>query len=541
MSTKSSVTAVLDRISRNSGTVLDAVSGIGGRALSLLSGLLSASLILYSGYVLYDTFYTQNQAYASSWELLQYRPEIIDDGATPLSGADTLAKINEDYRAWLTVYDTRIDYPVMQGDDDLYYASHDIYGNSSLTGAIYLAAGNTSDLSDNYNLLYGHHMDNNALFGGLDKFKGDDYFQNHREGVLVTKNAIYDLYTFAVIETDAYESMVYSVGGDRNLDTLRAYIREHSVQLDWETAQSSEKIAAFSTCRDAETSGRLVVFARMTLRDTTPPDADDDDDDEEPTTPPATAPVPGTPPGNPPGNPPATPPGSTTDDGGAGGDDSGLEEIDDGETPLARLVSSFQPSGSRHGARAWALVNLICLVFTAYILLPLLHLKAKFSRARLMKKVNAAKEELREAQLLQEKERRERERIRQIALENRAKSAEEAQGAENAPPVNTGDVTVQEFVDAVEVLYYQVKKFMRRFRLGIGVEVLDVLIAFLVFIWTENMRLPMVLIDRWTPLMILFLLVCIVIDIILARYRNRVLAEEEEDIRDEIESVKATT
>ena len=30
-----------------------------------------------------------------------------------------------------------------------------------------LAAGNSPDFSDDYNLVYGHHMDNGAMFGGL--------------------------------------------------------------------------------------------------------------------------------------------------------------------------------------------------------------------------------------------------------------------------------------------------------------------------------------------------------------------------------------
>ena len=112
---------------------------IGNGLVSVLSGLLASVLILYSSYVLYDSFATEYGAYASSWDLLQYKPEVLS--AEPSDGAETLAAINEDYRSWLTVYDSTIDYPVVQGPNDLYYASHDVYGNSSLTGAIYLAAG----------------------------------------------------------------------------------------------------------------------------------------------------------------------------------------------------------------------------------------------------------------------------------------------------------------------------------------------------------------------------------------------------------------
>ena len=50
-SSKSSVDAVLAR-----------VSAVGNSLVSLLSGLLAAVLILYSGIVLYDTFYVESSA-----------------------------------------------------------------------------------------------------------------------------------------------------------------------------------------------------------------------------------------------------------------------------------------------------------------------------------------------------------------------------------------------------------------------------------------------------------------------------------------------
>ena len=54
------------------------------------------------------------------------------------------------------------------------------------------------------------------------------------------------------------------------------------------------------------------------------------------------------------------------------------------------------------------------------------------------------------------------------------------------------------------------------------VEILDVIAAIVVFILTEDRRLPMILIDRWTPLMVLLLLICWIADIRLMRYRDRI-------------------
>ncbi len=253
------------------GAVLARLAAMGNSVVSLLTGLLAAVLILYSGYVLYDSFYTQEQAFNSGWELLQYKPEIIEEGATPLAGQNKLQEILNDYRAWLTMYETNIDYPVVQGQDDLYYASHDIYGESSLTGAIYLAAGNTADFSDQYNLIYGHHMDNGAMFGALDRYLDEAYLLSHKEGVLITPIGVWDLEVFAVIETDAYEDKVYGVGPSRTVQDVMDFLCDPADNtnvhyLDEELGRSSVKITALSTCASAETNGRLVVFCRSELR-----------------------------------------------------------------------------------------------------------------------------------------------------------------------------------------------------------------------------------------------------------------------------------
>ncbi|MCR4804948.1 MAG: sortase, partial [Clostridia bacterium] len=461
----------------------------GNALISIITGLLASVLILYSGYVLYDTFYTQNQAFSSGWDLLQYRPQIIDDGDIPLNdmGLTALAEINEDMVGWLTVFDTHIDYPVLQGPDDLYYASHDIYKKTSLTGAIYLSAGSSKDLSDNYSLIYGHHMDNGAMFGDIDLFADEDFFSSHREGIFITPDGAYDLDIFACVSTDAYENMVYTVG-DRDIPAVVDFARENALQFREGVADGATKVVLLSTCASAETNGRLVLYAVMTLRDDTPDDPDDPDRPPKPEDPgdPDNPDNPDNPDGpdepdnpediddpdvplGPPVNPPHTPDDTTTppDTPGLSGptdttDPDDGEVIDDPETPLAHFFANFQPTGGMHGGRVWALVNLICLIATFYLFLPVAHIRAKYRRKKLMRKVNEAKEELRELQNLRKEQLEERERIRQVAMELRRQGAQA--GMENTSAANLmSEVTVDEFAEAVEELYYKVKVFTRRF------------------------------------------------------------------------------
>ena len=247
--------------------IIEAALGAGGGAVTLLSGLLAAVLIMYSGYVLFDTYATERAASSNAWDLLQFRPDIFDDSDT-LLGADDIAGINKDYCAWLTVYGTPIDYPVVQGPNDTYYAAVDIYGNSSLTGAIYLAAANSRDFSDSYNVIYGHHMDNGAMFGSLDSMTGSE------TGLIVTDNEIYDVQFFAVALTDAYENRIYSAGNRMNdvLSFLRSGgeggvgIGTTVTYFNEEAVTDATKVVALSTCVNAATNGRVVVFGTMTKR-----------------------------------------------------------------------------------------------------------------------------------------------------------------------------------------------------------------------------------------------------------------------------------
>lgn len=224
--------------------------------------VLALAMSLYGLYVLCDIFYINQTAFVSH-DLLQYRPSISTDGESEDNSASlgNLKSINSDTVGWVEIFDTHINYPVVQGKDDLEYLNKDIYGNSTLTGSIYLASDNNSDFNDWYNLLYGHHMDNGAMFGDISKFLDQDYFQTHSKGILQTQSGTYVLNIFACISTDSYEGTIYHISEDaeERYPKLKEYISNHSYQLT--EMPDDARILAFSTCTDATTNGRIVLFA----------------------------------------------------------------------------------------------------------------------------------------------------------------------------------------------------------------------------------------------------------------------------------------
>lgn len=234
---------------------------LGDRLVSLLAGGLILLMLLYGGYSLWDTAMVYSGAFLSE-ELLAFKPASDDPNSNPT--LTELQEINPDVRAWLTVYETNIDYPVVQGETDWDYINTDIYGEFSLSGSIFLDSRNSPDFSDAYNIVYGHHMDNGGMFGDVVEFVNEDYFQAHPTGRLYLPDATYDITLFACVQTDAYDSMIYNpTPSDKDVGRLLAYIQDNAVQSRDIGVKESDQIIGLSTCAEAQTNGRVVIFGRL--------------------------------------------------------------------------------------------------------------------------------------------------------------------------------------------------------------------------------------------------------------------------------------
>ena len=174
----------------------------GNKILEILAALFIILMLLYGAYSLWDTCQINRRAFISG-ELMKYKPAGKTDESPSLQ---ELQKINPDVCAWLTVDGTKIDYPVVQGETNLEYINQDIYGEFALSGSIFLDSRNDRKFIDSYSLLYGHHMDNGAMFGDVMNYKEKEYFESHKTGTLYLNEQLEKIQWFACVETDAYFS-----------------------------------------------------------------------------------------------------------------------------------------------------------------------------------------------------------------------------------------------------------------------------------------------------------------------------------------------
>jgi len=161
----------------------------------------------------------------------------------------------EGYVAWLTLNGTNIDYPVMQGKDNDEYLNKDPYGAYSLSGSIFLDYRNAPDFSDTYSIIYGHHMEHNAMFGPLDDFRNNSFFDKHNSGELIVGGKRCELSVFAVMETDAKGNIIYSP--DADVSEIKQYVKNNAMHY---REPDGENLLCLSTCVGNNSTGRLVVF-----------------------------------------------------------------------------------------------------------------------------------------------------------------------------------------------------------------------------------------------------------------------------------------
>ena len=112
---------------------------------------------------------------------------------------EVLQQENPDIFGWLYIPGTEIDYPLLQSEEaDDYYESHDAYGSTSDTGALYTELANLTNMCDFNTVIHGKTISGEAtqadtgknttatgsMFTDLHLFADQDFFTAHEEAYL---------------------------------------------------------------------------------------------------------------------------------------------------------------------------------------------------------------------------------------------------------------------------------------------------------------------------------------------------------------------
>lgn len=241
-------------------------------------------LLLLAVYARWDS--QQLYLKADPVQYLQYKPSPPE-----MMPFEELQEINPEVLGWLTVYDTNIDYPVVQAEDNNYYLNHNPKKETEGSGSIFMDYRNNKDFSDFNTIIYGHHMAEHEMFGDLDLFLNENFWNTHEYGNLIYDSQNHGLQFIAMLQCDAYDWDIYkpALKGENNrvkyinhiyetAKFVRGIDTESLHRMQKQIAESDEKslpdnrtspvtpddhLVLLSTCSADLTNGRFILVAKI--------------------------------------------------------------------------------------------------------------------------------------------------------------------------------------------------------------------------------------------------------------------------------------
>lgn len=197
------------------------------------------------------------------------RPEIPDDEALrrAVDFAALQTEENADIYAWISIPDTRIDYPVLQHpSDDTYYLNYNLDGSKGYPGCIYTEKENAKDFSDFNTVIYGHNMKNGTMFHDLHLYEDESFLPDHPYVYIYTPDSVlryrifaayrYDdrhlLYSFDYATEEGRNGYLWEIGNIRSLSA----VRDDQVEVT-----AGDRIITLSTCVGNQAENRYLVQA----------------------------------------------------------------------------------------------------------------------------------------------------------------------------------------------------------------------------------------------------------------------------------------
>ncbi len=195
-------------------------------------------------------------------------PEVDYEGDKPLQPEEEaeprvdfaeLKALNEDIIGWIEVPDTPISYPIVQGEDDVYYLTHTFNNTENSAGSIFMETLNSADFSDVHTILYGHNMKNGSMFGTLMEYESPSYLVAHPLIFIDTEEGSHAYKIFSCYRVDA-DSDSYTIGfkADEMYVNFLKKLKERSAYDTGVEVTMDDKIITLSTCTNTGTNRYLV-------------------------------------------------------------------------------------------------------------------------------------------------------------------------------------------------------------------------------------------------------------------------------------------
>ena len=236
------------------------------RMKKVLLGLIATVcgiIFVYSAWKLYGSYSSYQEA-KTTYQKLRRQVVKKDQNRERKINFNRLEKINPDVIGWIYVPGTKIDYPVVQGEDNEEYLHKTFDAKENSSGAIFMDKDGKSDFLADNNLIYGHHMKNGTMFADLLKFREKSFIKKSPYIFLVTPDQTRKLRVISAYADKAQGSIPIVFADQQSRQQYLKTIRdksEVSVGISEKTEKGIQKIYTFVTCSYEKENYRTFVHA----------------------------------------------------------------------------------------------------------------------------------------------------------------------------------------------------------------------------------------------------------------------------------------
>ncbi|MFV0362417.1 MAG: class B sortase [Suipraeoptans sp.] len=227
------------------------------RVICLLIGI--SALIIFC-YLLYDKVNNDNKAVEEYDKLSLINEETSEE--FPID-VEQLLSINSEFVAWIRV-GNMIDYPVVQGEDNVHYLNYTFENQRNNSGCIFMNCDNESSFSDGNTILYGHSMVNGSMFNQIKNFSDFSVYGSVKYIEIYTVDKRRLLYEICSYQEVHYSSDNYLIANtDEEKERLINQVSNNSIHdLGYQkTITNDDKIITLSTCKWGST--RRILHGKL--------------------------------------------------------------------------------------------------------------------------------------------------------------------------------------------------------------------------------------------------------------------------------------
>lgn len=194
-----------------------------------------------------ETYVTENTEQKNSYKTIDF---------------EALLARNSDVKGWIDIPDTKVSYPIVQGETNDTYIHSDIDKKEFRAGSIFIASENKNPFTDLNTVIYGHNMKNGSMFNNIKSYTDQSFADEHPYVYIYLPDGTVSQYKVVVGHIISETSVLYNTHIVDTASFVQEMVKTSSIKVDFDQSQV-QSVITLSTCTSAgsESGKRNVVHA----------------------------------------------------------------------------------------------------------------------------------------------------------------------------------------------------------------------------------------------------------------------------------------